>query len=79
MPLEVSCGGCKWANAVNTFTWLPIYTHTAATLLLVVDNSNHFRSTSTILRANFSMPASGLPGDATVTGTVATDIDSGSR
>lgn len=53
-----SCGSCYWQNTVDIFTWQTALTHTAATVLTIVDDSNNTTKTSTINVSNFTVPSS---------------------
>lgn len=53
-----SCGGCYWQNIVNLFTWQTAFTHTAATVLTIIDDSHNTTKTSTINVSNFTVPKS---------------------
>ena len=73
MRASSTCGACAYGFEVGGGPWASeIYTYTAAVIELIVDDSANTTSTATIKSANFSAP-SGVYGDATITGPVATE------
>ena len=70
---SVSCGDCHYNFEIGGGPWnSQIYTHTAATVELLIDDTTNQTVTSTIQGTSF-VPPSGVFAEETATGTVVTE------